>query len=113
MIFFSEHIQGASLVTQLTKNSPTMRETLVRFLGQEDPLEKDRLLTLIFLGITGGSDSKESTCNAGDLSAIPGLGRAPGRGHGNPLQYSLPGESPWTEVPGGLESVVLLRVGHN
>ena len=66
MIFFSEHIQGASLVTQLTKNSPTMRETLVRFLGQEDPLEKDRLLTLIFLGITGGSDSKESTCNAGD-----------------------------------------------
>ena len=32
----------------------------------------------------GGSDSKESTCNAGDLDLIPGLGRAPGEGHGNP-----------------------------
>ena len=31
---------------------------------------------------------KESTCNAGDTSSIPGLGRSPGGGHGNPLQYS-------------------------
>ena len=30
---------------------------------------------------------KESACNAGDLGSIPGLGRAPGGGHGNPLQY--------------------------
>ena len=36
----------------------------------------------------GGSDGKESTCNAGDLGSIPGLGRSPGEGHGNPLQYS-------------------------
>ena len=36
----------------------------------------------------GGSDSKESTCSVGDLSLIPGLGRSPGGGHGNPLQYS-------------------------
>ena len=36
----------------------------------------------------GGSDSKESTYNAGDLDSIPGLGRAPGGGHDNPLQYS-------------------------
>ena len=35
----------------------------------------------------GGSD-KELTCNAGDLGSIPGLGRAPGGGHGNPFQYS-------------------------
>ena len=40
--------------------------------------------------MTGGSDSKESACNAGDLSSIPGLGRYPGGGHGNPLQYSCP-----------------------
>ena len=39
------------------------------------------------LGFPGGSDGKESTCNAGDLALIPGLGRSPGRGHGNPLQY--------------------------
>ena len=36
----------------------------------------------------GGSDGKESACNAGDLSSIPGLGRSPGEGNGNPLQYS-------------------------
>ena len=36
----------------------------------------------------GGSDGKESSCSAGDLSSIPGLGRSPGGGNGNPLQYS-------------------------
>ena len=36
----------------------------------------------------GGSDSKKPTCNAGDLGLIPGLGRSPGEGNGNPLQYS-------------------------
>ena len=36
----------------------------------------------------GGSDSKESACNAGDRGSIPGLGRSPGKGNGNPLQYS-------------------------
>ena len=35
-----------------------------------------------------GLDGKESTCNAGDLSSVPGLGRSPGAGYGNPLQYS-------------------------
>ena len=41
-----------------------------------------------FSSFPGGSDGKESACNAGDLSLIPGLGRSPGGGHGNPLQYS-------------------------
>ena len=35
-----------------------------------------------------GSDGKESSCNEGDLSSIPGLGRSPGEGNGNPFQYS-------------------------
>ena len=39
-------------------------------------------------GFPGGSDSKESTCNAGDLGLIPGLGRSPGGGHDKPFQYS-------------------------
>ena len=65
-----------------------MQETLVQFLGWEDPLEKDRITTPVFLGFPGGSDSKESSCNAGDLGSIPGLGISPGGGHGNPLQYS-------------------------
>ena len=40
------------------------------------------------LGFACGSAGKESMCNAGDLSWIPGLGRSPGEGKGYPLQYS-------------------------
>ena len=40
------------------------------------------------LSFPGGSDSKEPACNPGDLGSIPGLGRSPGKGNGNPLQYS-------------------------
>ena len=39
-------------------------------------------------GFPGGSEVKASACNAGDLGLIPGLGRSPGEGNGNPLQYS-------------------------
>ena len=39
-------------------------------------------------GFPGGSDSKESACNAGGPSSIPGSGRSPREGNGNPLQYS-------------------------
>ena len=38
--------------------------------------------------VSGGSDGKESACNVGDLDSIPGSGRSPGAGIGNPLQYS-------------------------
>ena len=40
------------------------------------------------MGFPGGSDSKQSACNAGDLGSIRGLGRSPGEGNGYPLQYS-------------------------
>ena len=39
-------------------------------------------------GFPGGSDGKDSVCNVGDPGLIPGLGRSPEQGHGNPLQYS-------------------------
>ena len=39
-------------------------------------------------GFPSGSDSKESACNAGDAGLIPGSGRSPGEGNGNPLQFS-------------------------
>ena len=58
------------------------------------------------MGFPGSSTGKESACNARDLGSIPGLGRSPGGGHGNPLQYpclenphgqrSLEGYSPWS-----------------
>ena len=51
----------------------------------------------------GGSDSKGSACNAGDLGSIPGLGRSPGGWAWQPTPVFLPGESPRTEEPGGLK----------
>ena len=42
----------------------------------------------MYTGFPGGSDGKESACNAGDPGLIPGLGRSPGEGNGNPLWYS-------------------------
>ena len=100
------------------------------------------------MSFLGGSDNKESACNSGDPGLIPELGRSPGGGNGNLLQYSwaslvvqtiknlpavqetwvgslgwedpleegmattpvfLPGESPWTEESGGLQSMGLQR----
>ena len=64
------------------------------------------------LGFTGGSDSKESACNEGDLSLIPGLGRSPGEEmaiHSNILAWKIP----WTEKPGRLQSMGLQRVRHD
>ena len=40
------------------------------------------------MGFPGSSEVKASACNVGDLGSIPGLGRSPGEGNGNPLQYS-------------------------
>ena len=44
-------------------------------------------------GFPGSSVGKESACNAGDPGSIPGWGRSPGEGNGNPPQYFFPGES--------------------
>ena len=65
-----------------------MQETPVQFLGQEDPQEKDRLPTLVFLGFPCSSAGNESARNVGDLGPIPGLGRSPGEEKGYLLQYS-------------------------
>ena len=52
---------------------------------------RDRALFILgssSMGFPGGSESKESACNARDPGSIPGSGRSPGEGNGNPLQYS-------------------------
>ena len=101
-----------SLVAQLVKNSPAVWETWVQSLGWEDPLEKgkatpSRILAWRFRGLVTksrtwlndflfflrhyfpcGSDSRASAYNAGDPGSIPGSGRSPGEGNGNPFQYS-------------------------
>ena len=72
----------------MVKNPSAMQETPVWLLGQEVPLEKDRLPTPVFMGFPGGSAGKGSACNLRDVDLIPGLGRSPGEGKGYPRQYS-------------------------
>ena len=55
------------------------------------------------MDFSGDSDDKESACNTGDMDSIPELGRSPGEGNGNPLQYSCLGNPTgrgawWTTV---------------
>ena len=60
----------------------------------------------------GGSDGKESTCNVGDPGSIPGREASLEKGmatHSNGLAWKIP----WTEEPGGLQSMGSQRVGHN
>ena len=70
------------------------------------------MLSRIDMGFPGGSDGKESACDAGDLGSIPGLGRSTGGGmaiHSSILAWRIPG----TGEPGGLPSMGSYRVGHD
>ena len=83
----------------VSKKSPASQETLIRFLGQEDPLEK--IPTPVFWGFPCGSAGKESACNGADLNLIPGLGRCPGEGKSYPpqLHKHRPHKRSWEELP--------------
>ena len=63
------------------------------------------------MGFPGGSDSKASAYNAGDPGSIPGSGRSPGEGNGNPLQYpcleNSMDEGTWQAIVNGV------RIGHD
>ena len=63
------------------------------------------------MGFPGGSDGRETACNAGDWGSIPGSGRFPGEGNG----YSsiLAWRIPWTEETGGLQSMKLQRIRYD
>ena len=87
-------------IAHLLNDLSAMQETRFGSWMGKIPWSRDRLPTPVFLGFPGDSDNKESACNAGDLSSIPGLGRFPGGGHGNPLQYSC------LENPHGQRSLV-------
>ena len=81
----------ASWMAQLVKNPPAMQKIVVQVLGWENPLERDRLPTPVFLSLSCGSAGKESACNVGDLGLIPGLGR-PWRRERLPTPVFWPGE---------------------
>ena len=60
----------------------------------------------VIWGVPGGSNGKESVCDAEDMGLIPGSERVSGKGKDNPLQASiLAWEIPWREGPGGLQSM--------
>ena len=68
------------------------------------------------MNFPGGAVVKNLSANAGDIrdtGSIPGSGRSPGEGNGNPLQYSCLGSPMDKEEPGGLLPMGLQRVGHN
>ena len=75
--------------------SHDQEKSLPRFKIQQKKMNADQRFP-------GGSDGKESACNAGDLGSIPGLGTSPGEGNGNPLQYSCLDQNRQTVEPGGV-----------
>ena len=70
------------------------------------------LLTTTLKGFPGGSDGKESACNAGDPGSIPGSGRSPREGNDNPVQYSCL-ENPMVRRAGRLDHIGSQRVGQD
>ena len=73
------------------------------------PWRRDKLLTSVFLGFPGCSDSKQSARNVGDLGSIPGSPGEENGIHSSILAWRIP----WTEEPSGLQSMGLQRVRHN
>ena len=107
--YYDNNLSLKALITValLVKNPPAMQETLVLCLGREDRWRREQLPTPVFLGFPGGSDGKESSCNAEDLGSIPPLGET--ATHSSILAWRVP----WTEKSGGLQSGGSQRVGHN
>ena len=91
-----------------------MQETPAQPWVGEIPWRRGRLLTPAFLGFSCGSDGKEPACDAGELGLIRGLGRSPGGGHGNSLQYSyLENARGQRNLAGYSQSMGSQRVGHD
>ena len=75
----------AFLYTNNEKSERKIKETILFTIA----IKKIKYLGInLSLGFPGGSEGKASACNSGDLGSIPGLGRSPGEGNGNPLQYT-------------------------
>ena len=87
------------LLRIFNRTNPYLKQT---FLPIPSFFKKKKNLFFCIGGFPGGSDGKEFDCNAGDLASIPGSGRSPGEGNGNPLQYAW--RIPWTEEAGRLQS---------
>ena len=85
-----------------------------RLKGPPLPGRRDWQTTPAFLGLPRGLDGTESACSAGDPGSIPGLGRSPGEGNGNPLQRSClenprDGGAWWAAISGVAQSRTRLK----
>ena len=104
-------LSGFSLFTNYAKNvqAPSYSGQSLRHLFQRESGHQDKTIENDG-GFPGGSDGKESACNAEDLDSIPGQGRSPGERNGNLLQCSYLKSS----LDGGAwQSMGLQRVGHD
>ena len=79
---FEDHAQDSGLIAK--KLFQVISDALCTLLQDRASL----VISIYFIGFPGGSDGKESACNAGDPGSIPKLGRSPGEGNGYPLQNS-------------------------
>ena len=101
-------------VCRLDLSFPTRNQILVLCIGKwilkHWTIEEILTIKLFLIkGFPGGSEVKASASNTGDLGSIPGLGRSPGEGNGNPLQYSclekpMDGGAWWATVHGVAKS---------
>ena len=78
----------------------------------ENPMARGAWVGYYSVGFPGGSDSKESACNAGNPGSIPDQ-EAPLEKGMAPHSSNPAWRSPWTEEPGGLQSMGWQRVGHD
>ena len=98
-------VKGVSVVNE----ADVFSGILLIFPWSNECWQSNIWLLCFFLGFSGGSEVKASTCNVGDLGSIPGSGRCPGEGNGNPLQYScldnpMDGGAWWDTVHGVTKS---------
>ena len=81
-VFFPESCNSAPLTFQ-----PPFSHN-IKLIGKHYNTDSIKIPFILLLGFPGGSEVKASASNAGDPGAIPGSGRSPGEGNGNPLEYS-------------------------
>ena len=103
-------LQGIFPIQESTQGLLHCRRFLYQLCYHRSPAIEQASKLDYIQGILGGSDSKESTWDAGDPYSIPGSGRSPGvemATHSSILAWRIP----WTEEPGGLQSMGSQRVG--
>ena len=113
LFFDMIRIAWASLIAQLVKNLLQCRRPQFNSWVRKITWRRDRLPPPVFTGFPGDSDGKEIYLQCGRPGFDPWVGKIPGRRTWQLTPVFLPGESPWTEESGRLQSIGSQRVGHD